>query len=106
MPKFNFAVPHNKTRDEVKTALKAYMEKSREFYAKQLNDMTEDWSAWDTANRYGFGFSTFGFNIKGAMTVDDKDVKVDGEIPFAAMMFKGKIEESFRKMVDRALGAA
>jgi hypothetical protein len=106
MPKFNFAVPHDKTLDEVKTALKAYMEKSREFYAKQLNDMTEDWSAWDTANRYGFGFNTFGFNIKGAMTVDDKQVRVDGDLPFAAMMFKGKVEESFRKMVDRALANA
>jgi len=25
------------------------------------------------------------------MTVDDQNVKVDGEFPFAAMMFKGKI---------------
>lgn len=106
MPKFNFSVPHDKTRDEVKVALKNYMEKSREFYAKQLNDMTEDWSAWDTDNRYGFAFSTFGFNIKGAMTVDDKQVGVEGDLPFAAMMFKGKVEESFRNMVDRALGNA
>jgi len=103
MPKFNFAVPHTKTRDEAKTALREYLEKSREFYAKQLNDMKEDWSNWDADHRYNFGFTSFGFTINGAMTVEESQVRVDGDIPFAAMMFKGKIEESFRKMVDRAM---
>ena len=103
MPKFNFAVPHTKPRDEVKVAMKSYFEKSREFYAKQFSDIKEDWSAWDADNRVKFEFATFGFTITGVMTVEEKQVKVDGEFPFAAMMFKGKIEESFRKMVDRAL---
>ena len=39
----------------------------------------------------------------GAMTVADDGVKVDGDIPFAAVMFKGKIEQGFRDMVDKAL---
>lgn len=106
MPKFAFAVPHDKTRDEVKTALKSYMDKSREFYASQLSDIKDDWSKWETNDAFTFSFSTFGFAISGTLTVEDKQVRVDGDYPIAAMMFKGKIEESFRKMVDRALGIA
>lgn len=106
MPKFAFAVPHDKTRDTVKTALKEYMEKSREFYGKQFTDTKEDWSRWDSDSAFTFGFTTFGFTINGTLTVEDKQVRVDGDYPIAAMMFKGKIEESFRKMVDRALGVA
>ena len=103
MPKFSFSVPHSKGRDSAKQNLKAYIEKSREYMAKSMSDVTEDWSAWDADSRYAFGFTTFGFKIAGAMTVADDAVKVDGDIPFAAVMFKGKIEQGFRDMVDKAL---
>jgi hypothetical protein len=103
MPKFSFSVPHSKGREDAKKNLRAYIDKSREYMAKNMNDMKEDWSAWDTDNKYAFSFNTFGFNIAGAMTVADDAVKVDGEIPFAAVMFKGKIEQGFKDLVDKAL---
>jgi hypothetical protein len=103
MPKFSFSVPQALGKDEAKKQLKAYIEKSREFYAKQMGEVTEDWSTWDANSSYSFNFTTFGFKIGGVMTVGDKDVRVDGDLPFAAMMFKGKVEEGFRDMVNRAL---
>lgn len=103
MPKFSFSVPQAKGLEVAKKDLKAYIEKSREYTAKQMNDLKEDWSTWDTEGRYSFSFSTFGFNIAGALTVTNDAVKVDGDLPFAAAMFKGKIEQGFRDMVEKAL---
>ena len=50
-----------------------------------------------------FGFTTFGFPIKGAIAVEPAEVKLDGDLPFAAMMFKGKIEQEFKDALTRLL---
>lgn len=103
MPKFNFAVPHTVGLEKAKKDLRAYLEKMREYASDKVNDMQEDWSKWDTDHVVNFSLKTFGMAIKGAMTVQADKVAVDGEIPFAAMMFKGKIEEGFRDTVRKAL---
>ena len=103
MPKFNFAVPHTAGLENAKKNLRAYLEKQREFAGDKLGDVQEDWSKWDTDHVVNFAIKTFGMAIKGAMTVEPDKVAVDGEIPFAAMMFKGKIEEGFRDTVKKAL---
>lgn len=103
MPKFNFSVPHTAGLESAKKNLRAYLEKQREFAADKVGDLQEDWSKWDTDHVVNFSLKTFGMAIKGAMTVQADKVAVDGEIPFAAMMFKGKIEEGFREKIGKAL---
>ena len=44
-----------------------------------------------------------GFNIKGDLTVDPSEVKVVGSLPFAAMMFKGMIEQGVRDELVKVL---
>lgn len=50
-----------------------------------------------------FAFKTMGFKISGAVTINDNDVKVDADLPFAAMLFKGRIESEVRETMERAL---
>jgi hypothetical protein len=45
-----------------------------------------------------------GMSFKGDMIVEDSEVKVNGELPFAAMMFKGKIETAVREQMAKTLG--
>ncbi|MCE9604969.1 MAG: polyhydroxyalkanoic acid system family protein [Planctomycetia bacterium] len=103
MPKFNFSVPHTAGLEKAKKDLRAYLEKMREYAADKVSDMHEDWSKWDSDHVVDFSLKSFGMAIKGAMTVEPDKVAVNGEIPFAAMMFKGKIEEGFRDTVRKAL---
>ncbi|MBI3837770.1 MAG: polyhydroxyalkanoic acid system family protein [Planctomycetia bacterium] len=42
-------------------------------------------------------------NIKGELTVDPNEVKINGVLPFAAMMFKGKIEQTVREELEKVL---
>jgi hypothetical protein len=103
MPKFSFSVPQTLGKDTAKVKFKEYIERSREFFEKQTQDRVEDWSKWDANDSYSFSFKTFGFKISGEMTILEDAVKVDGDLPIAAMMFKGKVEEGFRDIVRRAL---
>ncbi len=50
-----------------------------------------------------YSFSTYGFNIKGDIDVEPDQVKVNGNLPFAAMMFKGKIEQTVREELEKLL---
>ena len=64
-----------------------------------MSNLEEQW----VGNVLNYAFSTFGFNIKGNLTVEPEEVKVSGALPFAAMMFKGKIEQSVREELERRL---
>jgi hypothetical protein len=56
-----------------------------------------------TDNRLDFAFKTYGFHIKGRMVVEPAEVQFEGQLPFAAMMFKGKIEQTLRDEITRVL---
>ena len=49
----------------------------------------------------------FGMFVRGVVdvTIEENEVRLDGQIPFAAMMFKGKIEQGLRETMTKALAA-
>ena len=99
MPKMSVSVPHGLTKEEAVEKLKQFVPKIKERYQGQVSNLEENWAD----NVLNFGFTTFGFPIKGALTVEPGEVKLDGEIPFAAMMFKGKIEQEFKESLAKLL---
>lgn len=105
MPKFSTSVPHSFGVAKAKESLKSYMEKAKEMSPDKFSSLQTDWAKWDTDNQVGFAISISGINIKGLMNVTDDKIAVDGDIPFAAMMFKGKIEQGFRDMVEKVIAA-
>jgi hypothetical protein len=48
-----------------------------------------------------FRFKTYGIPLSGAIAVNEHDLAVDGDLPFTAMMFKGKIESAIREQLER-----
>jgi hypothetical protein len=54
-------------------------------------------------NVLSFGFKTFGVKLTGTMTVGPSDVRVVGDLPFAAVLFKGKIETGIEEQLQRML---
>ena len=52
-----------------------------------------------------YALMTFGIKIDGTLTVEDDTVKMEGSLPFAAMMFKGKISDSIRVALEKAIAA-
>lgn len=99
MPSLKLSHPHQLGQEEAVARLKKLLEKVKEKYQDQVSDLNESW----TGNKLDFGFSTYGFKVTGNVVVLPDEVQLDGQIPFAAMMFKGKIENALREQLAKQL---
>jgi len=50
-----------------------------------------------------FSLTTFGLTVTGSLTVDESAARVSGQLPLAAMAFRGKIEQSIADELKQAL---
>jgi hypothetical protein len=91
--------PHQLGREAARQRLFERLEKLKERHGGKLSNFREAWND----NMLDFGFTTYGFNIQGNVQVDENEIKLDGQIPFAAMMFKGKIEQELRAQMTKLL---
>jgi hypothetical protein len=99
MPTLSINVPHSLGQPEAVTRLKSFLDRVKQRYQDKVSDLQETWQD----NRLNYGFTTYGFNIKGDLTIEPSDVRVVGNLPFAAMMFKGQIEKTIRDELARVL---
>jgi putative polyhydroxyalkanoate system protein len=99
MPKFGLTVPHQLTKDEARSRLERLIEAIENKF--KVSDLEKSWDG-DTLN---FSAKTFGIQLKGGIAVTENELKLDGELPFAAMMFKGKIESDFKEQLERIVAA-
>src|SRR5687768_5684952 len=99
MPALKMSFPHQLGRQAAQDRVVDRLAKLKERHGGKFNITQETW----VENVLDFVFSTYGMQIKGKVTVDDNEVKLDGQIPFAAMMFKGKIEQELRDQMTRLL---
>ena len=99
MPKFNVTVPHALSQQEATERLNRFADILREKFKDSVGDLEQNWEG----NALAFRFKTFGIPISGKISVGDKDLVVNGDLPFTAMMFKGKIESSIREQLERLM---
>ena len=102
MPAFGTSVPHNLGRARATELLQQFLEQVRTKYGDQLSDMRGDW----TEQGLDFAFKTMGMSITGNLKVEDSRVDVNGNLPLAASLFRGRIEESIRGELQKLLGTA
>jgi hypothetical protein len=100
MPSFSSEIPHNLGKEQAVGRIRRFTEFIRERYKDQVSHLEESWSGENSLN---FSFKTFGFELGGKITVEDEAVKLAGELPIAALPFKGKIEKEFREQLSRVL---
>ena len=97
MPKFNVQVPHSLSREEARTRLERFADNLQQKFQTQVSDLNQTWED-DTLR---FKFKTYGIPLSGGITIGDASLDVDGDLPFSAMMFRGKIESSIREELER-----
>lgn len=99
MPGFNVEVSNPLGKSAGTTALKTFLEKVKERYQGQVSNLVGNWSD----NVLDFSFTAYGFEIKGKLTVEDSVATVNGELPFVAMMFQGRIEQTIKDEISKVL---
>lgn len=101
MPKFHVEVPHSLTPDEARERLDRFVDILRQKFQDSVSELDQSWDG-DTLR---FKFKSYGIPLQGGIAVLEKSLSVDGEIPFTAMMFKGKIESSIKEQLTRLVGS-
>jgi len=99
MPSLKLAFPHQLGQEEAVARLKNLLTKVKDKYQDQVSNLSESWNE----NTLTFSFTTYGFKVAGDVIVEPTEVRLDGQIPFAAMVFIGKIESALREQLARHL---
>ncbi|QDU55773.1 polyhydroxyalkanoic acid system family protein [Aeoliella mucimassa] len=99
MPQFNVSVPHYTTKEEASTKIRYLLEGISAKYSDKIKNLEQTFDG----DRMQFSFKTLGMNVTGEGLVDDEYVTVKGNIPIAAMMFKGQIESTIKDSLVRLL---
>src|SRR5687768_7030796 len=99
MPAFRTEVPHSLGKDAATEKLKAFIDQVRERYQDKVSAVDGSWND----NKLDFSLTTFGFTITGKLTVEEKVAVLEGQLPFAAFAFKGKIEQDIKGALEKAL---
>jgi hypothetical protein len=100
MPTVKTTVSHNLEKEEVKSRLENHSDTLQKHWAAQVQDLERSWVSDD---KMEVAFKAFGFPIKGDVTVEPSDVVVKVELPFAAIMLRGAIEEQIVKDLKELL---
>ena len=100
MPKFSTEVPHTLGKQEATDRLKALIEKMRANYHDVVSSMDGDWEE----HRLSYSFVTYGLTIKGVLIVEETIARNDVQVPFAALAFRGTIEQRLKAELEKALG--
>jgi hypothetical protein len=99
MPSLKLTFPHQLGQPEAAERLKILLSRVKEKYQDQVTNLQESWND----NTLTFSFSTYGFKVNGDVVVQPTEVQLDGQIPMAAMIFKGKIEGAIREQLAKVL---
>jgi len=99
MPSFGVEVPHTLGREQAIERLKGFLNRVAEHYKDQVSQLDGQWKD----NVMSFQLKTFGLTLTGDLVVEDDRARIDGQLPFAAVAFRGKIQESIREELEKAL---
>jgi hypothetical protein len=99
MPKLNMTIPHGLTRFDALSRIRNRIDEMKKNLGNHVEDLREEWDG-DTCR---FGFTVRGFSVSGTLTVKDASVDLSAEVPFAALMFKSRIETVIREQMDKLL---
>lgn len=100
MAKFNVVVPHSIARDQAVERLRGFSEKIKSDLPGEVGEVEE---AWDAAGNLSFAFKAMGMKISGTMVTCTQQVTVAGQLPFAALPFRGAIEKQIAEKVKEAI---
>lgn len=99
MPQFSISVPHNSTKEVATEKVKVMLDRVAEKYSDQIKNLDQRFEG----DKLIFSFKTLGITVSGEGTIDDQNVNIKGNLPIAAMMFKGKIESTLRESLIRMM---
>ena len=99
MPKMSMTIPHQLGEQEALSRIKGMWGDVKAQYGERITDLHEEWRG----SSGDFSFKAMGFALAGTLQVRDREVAIDGDLPWAAKPFQGTIEATIRERAERLL---
>ena len=99
MPKIELNIPHELSQAEALNRIQNFLPQLKEQHSDRINDLQEKWNG--TTGEFKFKIS--GFKVSGTLQIGEDNVLIKGELPFAAILFKGQIEETIKLKAEELL---
>lgn len=99
MPKLEIVVSHTLPPNEATKRVQTLLGEVKTQFSDKISDLREHWNG----NTGTFSFKAMGFAVSGTLTVRQREVQLVGDLPFAALIFKKKIETTIRDEAERKL---
>lgn len=99
MPGFHVSVAHNLTQEEAVRRMQNLLRDVKAEFADKIGDLREVWDGHIGT----FRFSAMGMPVDGILTVNPEQVDIAGNLPFAAMFFRERIESLIRERAEALL---
>ncbi|MDD5152633.1 MAG: polyhydroxyalkanoic acid system family protein [Candidatus Pacebacteria bacterium] len=99
MSRLNIVIAHQLSQEEALKRIKGLLGDVKVQYADKISNLQEEWE--DNIGK--FSFSAMGFSVSGTLTVRPNEVELDGNLPFAASFFKGKITSIITEKAEELL---
>ena len=93
-------VQHQLGQEEATRRLKA---KKDEIQSKQTYTVTDLKENWTSSHSMDFGFKVLGFSLTGSVKSESDAATIAVELPVAAMIMRGTIENEIRKELTQVL---
>jgi hypothetical protein len=93
------SVPHDLSQEEALRRIQSLLAQVKAQSPEAYSDLQESW----TANGGEFSAKIMGMDVSGRLTVTPDAVHLSANVPFAALPFKGQIEETLRREAEHLL---
>ena len=99
MSKLNLNIPHQLSKEEALDRIRHMLENLKKEQKNTISNVKEQWEG-DTGN---FSFTAKGFKLAGNIQVNDSNVEINSDLPFAVSFFKGKISSLITEKAQELL---
>lgn len=99
MPSYQVTVAHELGQEAALARVGRFLDDVQRDYATHISDVRGAW----TGNQLAFAFRASGLAVSGTLVVVEKSVHVAGPLPLAAVLFRGRIEQTIRDELQKLL---
>src|SRR5687767_8992546 len=99
MPSFRVSVEHALGQAEARKRVEGILERVQRDLPTFVNEVSGEWQD----NQLSFRLNASGMSITGTLVVEPTAAVVAGNLPLAAVLFRGQVERTIRDELTRLL---
>ena len=84
--------PYDGGKDKAYEKIDSLLSELETKYADQISELYKEWN--DSKDFMNFKFKVRGFSVVGDIKIEEKKVILNGKLPLAGKIFKGKIKST------------